>query len=136
MGETIVALCASTMPKTGMNEPSVSFCHSRYFSGQPNHQKGRGEHAFANDEYAYRYFASGPIISVRKESGPNLRGGDGLQSRVSVAEARMKDTVADMMPSRYISKQSHSSYAPYVGYGRMIKKNSDVFLLLELLNEG
>lgn len=59
-----------------------------------------------------------------------------LQYCVTLAHARIKNIVDDMMSARYLPKESRSSYVRYVRYGRLSKKIFDVLALWKLLNDS
>lgn len=58
-----------------------------------------------------------------------------LQYGASFVEARIKDTVDDMMPSQHLLEQSLFSRVRFVRFSRMMIKNENVLPLLESLNE-
>lgn len=59
-----------------------------------------------------------------------------LQYGVSSPRDRFKDIVDDTTPSRYIPKQSRSSYVWYVKIGQLMTNMSNIFLLLQSLSES
>lgn len=77
-----------------------------------------------------------PLVSVWDEGVLNYSGAFRPQSGVSLAEARIKDIVDNVTLSRYLLKQSRSSYVLYLRFGLLMKRNSDVSTLLKSLNEG
>lgn len=50
--------------------------------------------------------------------------------------ARIKHVFDDLTPSRYLSKQTPSSYIRHMRFCRLMTKNTDDLPLLESLNEG
>lgn len=59
-----------------------------------------------------------------------------LQGRFSFVKALNKNMIDNMTPLQYLSKHSPSSYTRYARFGRLIKKNADVFALLQALSES
>lgn len=55
---------------------------------------------------------------------------------VSFAQYPIKDIADDIMPAGYLTKQSRSKLVQYARFGGLMKNNSDVLSLLELLREG
>lgn len=66
--------------------------------------------------------------SVMK-SGMNYTGARELQYDHSFVEPCIKDIVDDTVASRYMSKQSCSSYIGNVRFGCLLKKNTEVLSL-------
>lgn len=76
-----------------------------------------------------------PFLSV-KVAVLNCAWSLGLQYGVSFAKVRSKKFEVDMMPPIYLSRGPLSSNVRYVRFGRLIKRNSGVFPLLESLDES
>lgn len=57
-----------------------------------------------------------------------------VQYGISFIEACIKNIFNDMMPSQYLPKQLRSSYVRYGRFGLLMKKNGDLFPLLESRN--
>lgn len=66
----------------------------------------------------------------------NYMGALALKYGISLAEPRIKDIAHDMIPSRYLLRQSRSSHVGYVRSACLMKKNYNALPLLEFLNES
>lgn len=87
------------------------------------------------DEPVYGDSESGLLLFGWSKSGTRLHGEFELQYGDPLAETYIKETGDDMMPLRYISKQSHSLYIGYVTLRRLTRKDADMLQVLEALNE-
>lgn len=77
----------------------------------------------------------GSLLSVM-EAVLNYGGTLALWFGASPAEDCIKNIVDDILPSRYLPRQLHFFYVRNARFGRLAEKHSDVFSLLEPLNEG
>lgn len=59
-----------------------------------------------------------------------------MRRDLSFAETCIKDILDNIMPSRYLSKQSRFSYVRYMKLGQPNTNNTDILRLLESLNGG
>lgn len=66
----------------------------------------------------------------------NYAGAFKLQYEVLLAERCNKNIAGNIMPSRYLPKQTRSFYVCYVMFGRLMTRNAGVSALVKSLYQG
>lgn len=110
--------------------------HWSHPPGRSSHWKARGDKFVASDEPVYRNCVHETVFPLIDERSLNYARASQLQYSVLFAEFCIKYIVDDVMTSRYLAKQSRTSYTPFVRLGGLMRKNPKTLSLMESPNNN